>query len=146
MPYKGPLAPFVYQLVGGLPRRCRRATRMTFLSRRKRLNYSSADAASSSLPWTIASSEPGLDPGRVERRQDAERLVVDRRRHLRDAHLAAGVVDDDQVGEGAADVDAGDACEGPTASHRPLEARWVRCSGVQHQRLHAAVEADRPSR
>ena len=43
-----------------------------------------------------------------ERGNDAEGLVLDRRRHLGDAHLAARRLDDDQVGEGAADVDAGD--------------------------------------
>ena len=52
----------------------------------------------------------------VERRQvdlrvirsaakDAESLIVDSRRHLGDAHLAGRVVDGDQVGEGATDVD-----------------------------------------
>ena len=49
-----------------------------------------------------------LDLGRVERGDHAEGLVLDRRRHLGDAHLAARRLDHDQVGEGAADVDAGD--------------------------------------
>ena len=47
--------------------------------------------------------------GRGERRHDAERLVVGRRRRLGDVDLAAvAAVDQDEVGKGAADIDSGD--------------------------------------
>ena len=73
-----------------------------------------------------------VDAGRVERGEHAEGLVVDRRRHLGDAHLAGRGVDDDQVGEGAADVDAGDPlARGAASAFTAL--RWVRM-----QRLVAA--------
>jgi hypothetical protein len=43
-----------------------------------------------------------------ERRKHPERLVLDRRRHLRQAHRAGRGLQRDQVGERAADVDSGD--------------------------------------
>ena len=46
--------------------------------------------------------------GGVERGDHAMRLVVDGGRRLGDADLAVAAIDEDQVGEGAADVDAGD--------------------------------------
>ncbi len=47
--------------------------------------------------------------GRTERRNDAEGLVVDRGRSLGDMHPATvTAVDQKQVGEGSADIDAGD--------------------------------------
>ena len=53
-----------------------------------------------------------IDAGRVDARfakcsDDAESLIVRRGRHLGDAD-AAPFIDQDQVGEGAADIDAGD--------------------------------------
>ena len=45
--------------------------------------------------------------GGSERGDDAMRLVVDCGRRLGDTDLAVAAIDKDQIGEGAADVDAG---------------------------------------
>jgi hypothetical protein len=65
-----------------------------------------------------------LDLGRVERGEDPEGLVVDGGRHLGEADLAGRVVDEDEVGEGAADVDARDP------AHR-LTGSGVRVAGLR---------------
>ncbi len=60
------------------------------------------------VPWTMRSMRGRIDARFAERVDDAEGLVVGRGRHLGDAYAAAARVDQDEVGEGAADVDAGD--------------------------------------
>ena len=70
----------------------------------------------------------GRAAGLGQRRDDAVRLVVGGRRRLGDAHPAAvAAVDQDQVGEGAADVDAGHHGAGVSAfvlphAHFPISA------------------------
>ena len=61
------------------------------------------------VPCTMRSMPSTGKPVAAKRRNHAERLVVGRRRRLGDVHLAAvAAVDQDQVGEGSADIDAGD--------------------------------------
>ena len=60
------------------------------------------------VPCTMRSIASTGKRGRAERRHHAMRLVVDGGGGLGDAHLAVAAVDQDQVGEGAADIDAGD--------------------------------------
>ena len=47
-----------------------------------------------------------IESRRRQRRHEADRLVVDRGRHLGELHLVGGRIDRQQVGEGAADIDA----------------------------------------
>ena len=65
------------------------------------------------VPWTMRSMSPTCEAGLAEGGNDAESLVVGCGRHLGDAHAAAAFVDQDQVGEGAADIDAGDDAAAP---------------------------------
>ena len=48
----------------------------------------------------------GIGAGRGERRHEADRLVVDRGRHLGELDLVGARIDRQKVGEGAADIDA----------------------------------------
>ena len=48
----------------------------------------------------------GIEAGRGQRRHEADRLVVDGRWHLGEPHFVGGRIDRQQVGEGAADIDA----------------------------------------
>ncbi len=56
--------------------------------------------------------------GLGERIENAKGLVLDGRRHLGDTNFAALLVEQDEVGEGAADIDADDL-------HAPRNARWT---------------------
>ena len=58
------------------------------------------------VPCTRACTVGGIGAGRGERRHEADRLVVDGGRHLGELDLVGARVDRQQVGEGAADVDA----------------------------------------
>ena len=60
------------------------------------------------VPCTNSSTVGEVDLARGDHVEHALREVARRRRDLRDAHLAGRLVDDDEVGEGAADV-GGDA-------------------------------------
>jgi hypothetical protein len=72
--------------------------------------------------------------GGIQRLQHAEGLVLDRGRHLGDAQRAAGGIHQDEIGEGAADIDADDdarARRGALASRR----RFNREAGRRGGRL-----------
>ena len=58
------------------------------------------------VPWTRTLIAEGAMPASRERREHAFRLVADGRRDLGDADLPGRLVHEDEVGEGAADVDA----------------------------------------
>ena len=60
------------------------------------------------VPWTMRSIASMGKPAASSAAITPMRLVVDGGRRLGDAHLAVAAVDQDQVGEGAADIDAGD--------------------------------------
>ena len=63
----------------------------------------------------------GAEAGFAERSNHAEGLVVGSGRHLGDANAAAvACVDQDQVGEGAADIDAGDDAALSRPGYTPL--------------------------
>ena len=103
------------------------------------------------VPWTIASSAAGSTPAAASaaRTPKAWLSTVVGTLAMRTSPLA--VVDDDQVGEGAADVDAGDASVAASPGAPRGSPRGARRSGthaevgaqqrlVAHQRLHRAVE------
>jgi hypothetical protein len=60
-----------------------------------------------------------LDAGAAHAVDEAPRLVAARGRHLDDVHAAAGLVEHEQVGEGAADVDADDGARAGRAHRGP---------------------------
>ncbi len=71
----------------------------------------------------------GIDAGRGEGRHEADRLVVDRGRHLGELDLVGAGIDRQKIGEGAADIDAdGEGAQGHGFRTRSIAA-GARLSG-----------------
>ena len=79
----------------------------------------------------------GRRRGLGEGGQDAVGLVADGRRHLGHAHGAGGLVEEHEVGEGAADVDADE--QRPPGSHEPFLYRGGRAKSIARPQRAASV-------
>ena len=67
-----------------------------------------------------------IGTGSIKRREHAKGLVLHRGRHLGELDLAGHVIDQDQVGEGAAYVDACDAAHCGSVSGADSRAQLLR--------------------